>query len=215
MSPRSPQRSRYAPAGSNAAFQRQIIFWSAAFVVFIFVLWLLKDILLPFAAGAAIAYLLNPLIDRIERLGVHRLAAALMIIILVVVGLVFLILLVAPVLGAQLSSFIDNIPGYVTKLQSLPNDPSRPWLQKLLGSGLKTDKSISDLLTQGAGWLTGFLKSLWSGGRALVSLFSLIVITPVVAFYLIYDWHRMIRTADSWVPLQQRETVRQLAREID
>ncbi len=41
------------------------------------------------------------------------------------------------------------------------------------------------------------------------------VVTPVVAFYLIYDWHRMIRTVDSWVPLQQRETVRQLAREID
>ena len=65
------------------------------------------------------------------------------------------------------------------------------------------------------GWLTAFLNSLWSGGRALVSLFSLVVVTPVVAFYLIYDWHRMIRSADSWVPVQQRDTVRRLAREID
>jgi predicted PurR-regulated permease PerM len=56
---------------------------------------------------------------------------------------------------------------------------------------------------------------LWSGGRALVSLFSLIVITPVVAFYLIYDWHRMLGTVDGWVPVHQRATVRRLAREID
>jgi predicted PurR-regulated permease PerM len=215
MSLRASQRSRRGPAGGGAAFQRQVIFWSGVLVAFIVALWLLSDILLPFAAGAAIAYLLNPLIDRIERLGVHRLAAALLIIILVVTGFVLLVLLVAPILGAQLSSFIDNIPGYVTKLQSLPDDPSRPWLQKLLGSGLKTDKSISDLVTQGAGWLTGFLKSLWSGGRALVSLFSLIVITPVVAFYMIYDWHSMIDTVDRWIPVHQRATVRGLAREID
>ena len=215
MSPRAARRSRRDPSEGGVSFQRQIIFWTGVLVVFILVLWVLSDILLPFAAGAAIAYLLNPLIDRIERLGVHRLAAALLIIILVATGFVFLILLVAPILGAQLSSFIDNIPGYVTKLQSLPNDPSRPWLQKLLSSGLKNDKPISDLVTQGAGWLTGFLKSLWSGGRALVSLFSLIVITPVVAFYMIYDWHRMIDTMDRWIPVQQRATVRGLAREID
>ena len=88
-------------------------------------------------------------------------------------------------------------------------------MQKVLGAGFSADKSFSDLVTQGVGWITTFLKSLWSGGRALVSLFSLIVVTPVVAFYLIYDWHRMIRTVDSWIPVHQRETVRQLAREID
>jgi predicted PurR-regulated permease PerM len=126
-----------------------------------------------------------------------------------------LILLVAPILGGQLSSFIDNIPGYVTRLQSLLSDPSRPWLQKILGASFSADKSIGDLVTQGVGWLTTFLQSLWSGGRALFSLFSLVVVTPVVAFYLIYDWHRMLRTADSWIPVNQRETVRQLAREID
>jgi predicted PurR-regulated permease PerM len=216
MSPRTPPRSRRdSAAGSGVAIQRQMIFWSAALAVFILALWLLSEILLPFAAGAAIAYLLNPLIDRIERLGVHRLAAALLIIIVAVTCFVLLILLVAPVLGGQLSSFIENIPGYVTKLQSLLSDPSRPWVQKLLGSGLKTDKPLSDLATQGAGWLTTFLKSLWSGGRAIVSLFSLIVITPVVAFYLIYDWHRMIATLDACIPVHQRTTVRRLAHEID
>ena len=197
------------------AFELKVAFWLMALVVFIFLLWLLSEILLPFIAGLALAYLLTPLTDRIERMGVNRIAAALSIITLVVLALVYLILLVAPILGGQLSSFIDNIPGYVTRLQSLLSDPSQVWVQKLVGAGFNADKSIGDLVTQGVGWLTAFLKSLWSGGRALVSVFSLVVVTPVVAFYLIYDWHRMIHIAESWVPVHQRTTVRRLAREID
>ena len=215
---KSPTRSAPKPSRppvGGMAIQRQIAFWLAALAVFILLLWLLSEILLPFIAGLAIAYLLTPLTDRLERAGVNRLVAALTIITVVVLAIIVLILLVAPVLGGQLWSFIDNIPGYVAKLQSLLSDPSRPWVQKLVGVGLNTDKGLSDLVTQGAGWLTSFLKSLWSGGRALVSIFSLIVVTPVVAFYLIYDWHTMLRVVDSWVPLHQRDTVRGLAREID
>lgn len=216
MSPRVPaRRGRDVPEAGDLTFERQVAFWLAALAVIVLLLWLLSEILLPFVAGAAIAYLLTPVTDRLERLGVNRLAAALSIITLVVMAIVVVILLVAPILGGQLTSFIDNIPGYVTRLQSLLSDPSRPWLQKILGASFSADKSIGDLVTQGVGWLTAFLKSLWSGGRALVSLFSLVVVTPVVAFYLIYDWHCMIRTADSWIPVQQRETVRQLARDVD
>ncbi len=216
VSPRAkPYPRPETPKGGNMTFERQVMFWLAALAVLVLMLWLLSEILLPFVAGAAIAYLLTPVTDRLERLGVNRLVAALSIISLVVLAIVIVILLVAPILGGQLSSFIDNIPGYVARLQSLLSDPSRPWLQKILGASFSADKSIGDLVTQGVGWLTAFLKSLWSGGRALVSLFSLVVVTPVVAFYLIFDWHRMIRTADSWVPVNQRKTVRQLAREID
>ncbi|HEX3708396.1 MAG TPA: AI-2E family transporter [Pseudolabrys sp.] len=200
---------------SAITLETQVAFWLAALVVLVLVLWLLSEILLPFVAGAAIAYLLTPLTDRLERAGVNRLAAALLMIALVVMGFVLIILLVAPIIGGQLSSFIDNIPGYVSRLQQLLSDPSRPWIQKLVGAGFNADKSIGDLVTQGVGWITAFLKSLWSGGRALVSLFSLVVVTPVVAFYLIYDWHRILRAADSWIPVHQRETVRRLAREID
>ena len=195
--------------------ERHFLFWLVVLVVVVLALWLLSEILLPFVAGLAIAYLLTPLTDRLERFGINRLAAALLIIAFVVLALVYLILLVAPIVGAQLSSFIDSVPGNVTRLQTLLGDPSRPWLQKLLGVGFSADKSIGDLVTQGVGWLTTFLRSLWSGGRALVSLFSLVVVTPVVAFYLIYDWHRMIRSVDSWIPIQYRDTVRELAREVD
>ena len=215
VSSRNQSRLRRGSAADHTLVQRQLLFWLAGLLLFALMLWLLRDILLPFVAGLAIAYLLTPLTDRLERLGVNRLAAALLIITVVVLALIYLILLVAPILAAQLSSFFESIPGYITKLQSLLSDPSRPWLQKLLGAGFSTDKSISDLMTQGVGWLTSFLHSLWSGGRALVSLFSLVVVTPVVAFYLIYDWHRMIRAVDKWIPPQHRDTVRELARQVD
>ena len=75
--------------------------------------------------------------------------------------------------------------GYIARLQALVTDPSRPWLQKFVGAAVSNaDKSIGDLVRQGVGWLTAFLRSLWSGGRALVSLFSLMVVAPVVGFYL-------------------------------
>lgn len=215
VSPRAGSRSRRKPTLDRGLVERHVIFWVAALVLVVLALWLLSEILLPFIAALAIAYLLTPVTDRLERIGVNRLAAALLIITVVVLALVYLILLVAPILGTQLSSFIESVPGYVTKLQALLSDPGRPWLQKLLGAGFSTDKSIGDLMTQGVGWLTAFLHSLWSGGRALVSVFSLVVVTPVVAFYLIYDWHRMISSVDGWIPVRQRETVRELAREID
>jgi predicted PurR-regulated permease PerM len=212
----SPRTTRGRKAPSAISVERQVTFWIAAFAFLLLMLWLLSEILLPFVAGLGLAFLLTPITDRLERLGVKRVIAALLMISLVVMAFVILVLLVAPVLGGQLGSFIENIPGYVTRLQSLVTDPSRPWLQKIVGQGLNIDnKSVGDLVSQGVGWLTTFLKSLWSGGRSLVSLFSLVVITPVVAFYLIYDWHRMVHKVDTWIPVHQRDTVRGLAREVN
>jgi predicted PurR-regulated permease PerM len=188
-------------------------FWLVAFIVLALALWLLSDILLPFVVGLVIAYLLTPIADRMERVGVNRMIAALLLVTIVVLVFVWIILLAAPVLGGQLVSFIDNVPGYVAKLQKLVSD--RPWVQEIFGGSFGSDKSMSDLVSQGISWITSFLRSLWSGGRALVSLFSLIVVAPVVGFYFVYDWHRMVARVDSWVPRHQRDIVRQLAREVD
>jgi predicted PurR-regulated permease PerM len=176
----------------------------------------LSAILLPFVAGMALAYVLNPVVGRLQALGSGRLIATFVVISLFVLAFVVLVLLIAPILGSQLASFIENIPGYVQRLQSLLTDPNKPWLNRLVGESLGgSNQAVGDLISQGVGWLTAFLRSLWSGGRALVSLFSLVVVTPVVAFYLIYDWERMLNAVDGWVPRPHRDTVRQLAREID
>jgi len=195
-------------------FQRQMTFWLATLVVVAILLWLLSDILLPFIAGMAIAYLLNPLTNRLERIGVNRTIAALLIVGVVVLACVMAALLIVPILADQLLALISNIPSYVTRLQTLLVAPNWPWLSGILGTG-DASKAIGDLVSQGAGWLAAFLRSLWSGGRTLISIFSLVVVTPVVAFYLICDWPRMIATVERCIPLPHRDAVQGLFREID
>jgi predicted PurR-regulated permease PerM len=193
---------------------RQMTFWVLTLLVGVLVLYVLREILLPFVAGMALAYLLDPLANRLERLGVNRLVATLVIIGTVVLVFVILILLFVPVLSAQLGAFIEKLPGYVSRIQALAMDPNREWLRKIVGEGV-AEAQVGDLVKQGAAWGATFLKSLWSGGQALLSIFSLIVVTPVVAFYLLYDWNRMVTAVDNWTPLQHRETVRGLAREMN
>jgi predicted PurR-regulated permease PerM len=192
----------------------QVTFWAAALAVFLLVLWLLHEILLPFVAGMALAYLLDPVAKRLQRVGVNRLLATLLIVGLFVVAFLLLVLLMVPILGGQLTALIENLPGYIARLQGLATDQSRPWLRQIVGEGFR-DADIGDLVKQGAGWLGGFLRSLWSGGQALISIFSLLIVTPVVAFYLLYDWDHMVDTLDSWVPLPHRATVHALADEIN
>ena len=159
---------------------------------------------------------LDPLADRLERLGLNRLMATLVILALFIVVVVVLIYLAAPFLIEELVAFIERSPAYVKQLQALATDPSRPWLRKLIGEGLgHAEQSLGDLATLAAGWLSTVVRSVWSGGQALISIFSLSVVTPIVACYLLYDWHRAVAAIDSWVPVAHRDTVRALAREID
>ncbi len=112
--------------------KRQAAFWLAALVVFVAVLWLLHDILLPFVAGMVLAYLFDPLVNRLERLGLGRFVAAFVIIGIFLLVLIVLTILLAPILIGQLGGLADNLPGYVSRLQSLVTDPSRPWLTKIV-----------------------------------------------------------------------------------
>lgn len=194
--------------------QRQVLFWGASLLVFIALVWLLHQVLLPFVAGMALAYLLDPLANRIERLGVNRLLATFIMIVVFALVLVLLAILIVPLLAAQATAFIENIPAYSARLQALITDPSRPWLSKLVGSGFP-DLQVGSFVKDAAGASAVFLGSLWSGGQAVASLVSLFVIAPVVAFYLLLDWHRMVAAIDRWLPRDHADTIRALAREID
>jgi len=195
---------------------RPIVFWIAMFAAVVAVVILLREVLLPFVAGMVLAYLLNPLVSRIERLGISRLLATLVIIALVIVVITVLMILTVPTIIHELSYFIESFPLYIRRLQTLATDPSRPWLSKIIGEGLgEAERSIGELTNLAGDWFGTFLRSVWSGGRALISLLSLGVVAPIVACYLLYDWDRMIAAIDNWVPPARRETVRALAREVD
>jgi predicted PurR-regulated permease PerM len=197
--------------------QRQIGFWIAFLVGVGLALFVFRDILLPFVAGFALAYLLDPIADRLQRLGLGRLTATLFILVLFVLLFILALVLLAPLAAHQLTAFISRLPSYVARLQQLAAEQGGTIIERIGGPGAVQDiqGSIGNLVGQGAAWIAGFLTSLWSGGQALLSVFALLVVTPVVAFYLLVDWDRMVATVDSWVPLSHRDYVRAIARDID
>jgi predicted PurR-regulated permease PerM len=198
------------------ALERQVAFWVAALAVLIALLWLLSTVLMPFIAGMALAYLLDPIARRAQRMGVPRAVSALVMVIVVIVLLVFAIMMVTPIVSHQYETLANRLPDYVARLQSLVSEPSDSWLRKIFGDQFPdAGKSVSTLVTQASSFITRFIVSLWAGGRAVLSMLSLLVITPVVAFYLLCDWERVLATVDGWIPLQHRDTVRGLARDID
>ena len=195
---------------------RPIVFWIAMLAAVIAVIVLLREVLLPFVASLVLAYLLNPLASRIERLGMNRLVATFIIVIFAIITVVVLSMLTLPVIVRELEYFIESFPLYIQRLHTLATDANRPWLSKLVGQGLgEAERSISDLTALASDWAGTFLRSIWSGGRALISVLSLAVVTPIVASYLLYHWNSMIAAIDNWIPPARRETVRALARDID
>jgi predicted PurR-regulated permease PerM len=195
---------------------RQFVFWACAFLVFIGLLLLLRHILLPFVMGAALAYLLDPLVNALSRRGINRLVAALLLMAVFVIVFTGIVVLIAPVLVDQVAAFIGKLPSYLQKLEALIADPSHSWLLKVMGGGSGgTPGSLGELMNNLVGYLTGMLSTLLTKGEGLLSLLSLFVITPVVTFYLLADWDRVVSSLDSLVPLPQRDTAHRLMGEIN
>jgi predicted PurR-regulated permease PerM len=206
---------------------RQIAFWLAALVVIGLLLRVLGGAVAPFALGIVLGYLLDPIVQRLERLGLNRLGASLLILIAFILVVAIIVVVFAPLLGSQLVAFTQKLPTYVTRLQSLAVEQGNAMLEKYggawrehlgLGAPLSSEqiqKSIADLVSQGGEWVLNALRSLASGGAAIFSFLSFLVVTPVVAFYMLLDWKRMLATVDSWLPLDHRDGLRQIAREID
>eukprot|EP01037_Dinobryon_pediforme_P006289 gene6289-6361_t len=215
--------------GITALFnQKQLTFWIIVLFAAGWTVYALSSVMLPFVAGLAVGYLLDPLARRLQRLGLSRTFATILILAFCAVVLVLVGLLLGPVLGRQLSGFLDHLPIYAQKLQDLAVAEANLFSEKygnaLLeklgmstgqGGTFDAQKTISDFAGQASQWIASFIRSLISGGAALISLLSLIVITPVVAFYILIDWDEMIGTIDGLLPLAQRSTIHQIAHDID
>jgi len=206
---------------------REVAPWAFAIVFVALFLWAFSGVLMPFVAGIALGYLLDPIATKLQRIGFNRLGAALVILAVFLVLLIAFLVLIVPVLGHQLSDFVDSLPQIIVKLQTLLSSESGKYLDSSwigeyaakfgLGSGNPADiqKALGDLVGEAAKWLGTFAKSLISGGAALIGLFSLLVVTPVVAFYILVDWDRMVSTLGSLVPPRFRPEVSMLAADID
>ncbi|GLS37096.1 AI-2E family transporter [Mesorhizobium tianshanense] len=205
-----------AEAAASAVFRRQIRFWLISAIILAIFLYVFSGILLPFVAGMVLAYFLDPVADRLERLGLSRLMATVVILIAFIVVLVLAFVILIPVLATQMADFASKLPEYLTRLQTLITSFDPRWLEEKFGvdaNGLR--EGLNSLLTSGFGLLTTVFTSVWSSGVALVSVVSLFVVTPVVAFYMLLDWDRMVTIVDSWVPRDYVQTVRAIAKDIN
>ncbi|MBC7147918.1 MAG: AI-2E family transporter [Rhizobium sp.] len=201
---------------SGSGLRRQLMFWLAALAVFIFFLMMFRTILLPFIAGMALAYFLDPVADRLERLGLSRMWATVVILVTFIVVFVLSLMIIIPILASQLNEFIQHIPGYITQLQTYITTSNAAWLPAWLSTQTDTIKeNFSKYLSEGVGFLGTLIAQIWNSGKALVDIASLLVVTPVVAFYLLLDWDRMIAKVDGWIPRNNVATVREIARELD
>jgi predicted PurR-regulated permease PerM len=186
-------------------------------VVFWLVLELFASVLLPFVAAAGVAYFLDPLASRLERAGVRRaLAAGLLIFALLALGLLFALLLY-PLIIAQLGILISRVPSYILMVRDLLNEAIAR-LQERLGPEFFDDR-LRELVSSQAGamlsFLTSALRQLVGGGFALFNVLTLMVVTPIVAFYLLRDWPSVVDRVDSWLPRRYRDVLRAQAREVD
>ncbi|TPN79515.1 AI-2E family transporter [Mesorhizobium sp. CU2] len=200
----------------SAGLRRQVFFWLGTAVFLALFLYLFSNILLPFVAGMVLAYFLDPVADWLQRLGLSRLMATVVILFAFIVVVVLAFVILVPVLTTQMADFGRKLPEYLTRLQSLITSIDPKWLEQRFGvnAGSLRD-GLNSLLSSGFSLLTTVFTSIWSSGVALVSVVSLFVVTPVVAFYMLLDWDRMVAEVDGWVPRDHVETVRRLARDIN
>lgn len=227
--PSPAETQGHAPRGvkwAGLSLERQLILWSVALLLMAAILYFLSPVLAPFVAGSALGYLLDPVADRLQRLGMSRLGAALVLLVFFIAFVVTALIILLPILSRQFAGLVTAMPGYLQTLSGLvaewqtrfTSDYFNEWLQSLgLGpaGAIDTQKYIDDLTSQGAALIGDFLKSLVWRGYALINVAALFVITPVVAFYMMLDWDRMMQILDNLVPPRHREDVRYLAGEID
>ncbi len=196
--------------------KRHLWFWSVALVVFGLLLWALKGVLLPFIIGMAVAYFLDPVTRKLEKSGMGRTVATSVVLLSFVALFALAVALAFPVLQNQFIAFAEAVPAYIEKLKVM----TAPWIEKAQVQFMSTppekiQQQASSVAGAALGWATTALKKVWDGGVAIFDIFSILLIAPVVSFYMLRDWPMMISKVDSWLPRRQADTIRGLLVQMD
>ncbi len=191
-------------------------FWLIAFGAFALALWALRPILLPFVAGMALAYFLNPPVTALVHRHLPRWVGTLIVLAAFVVGLGALVLLIAPLLQSQITALIDALPDTL----SAARDRILPWAERWMASLSHNDvaklrEAAGSYAGTAVGWAGHLLQGVLSEGAALFNVLALVVITPVVAFYLLRDWPRIVQVVDGLLPRHHADEIRAQFKLID
>jgi predicted PurR-regulated permease PerM len=191
----------------------RLAFWLGLLVVAVLALGLVQGILMPFATGFAIAYVLAPAVAWIERRGIRRSLAALAVLILFLLGLALVLVILVPLIQGQVVQLINRVPYLVGALQ---DQLSR--LMQLLQQHLPAEDvtKLRDLLgaklAEALTWLAGLVQGMITSSFAILNILSLVVVTPIVTYFLLRDWEKMVALIDSYLPRRSLDTVRGQAR---
>jgi predicted PurR-regulated permease PerM len=191
-------------------------FWLILLAALLAVLWLFKPVLLPFLAGLAIAYFLEPLVSKLEKRKVPRWAGALIVLSGFILIVVAIVVLLWPLLHSQIGALINSLPDYVEKIRQ----QYVPWAQDWLARFSPEDViKIRDAATQSAGdaagWISNTIRNIVSGGIAFIDAVALSILTPVTAFHVLRDWKKLTKTVDQLIPRKYYAVVREQMSEID
>ncbi|MBW4707573.1 AI-2E family transporter [Roseobacter sp. YSTF-M11] len=190
---------------------KQLTYWSIATAIFLIVLWFLGHVLLPFVLGGAIAYFLDPVADRFERMGLSRIAATGIITIAGILVFVLMALLVIPTLANQALQLFNVAPDYAKSVTSFLTER----FPSLLDEGSTLRQSINSVGETVKSRGAEVLETALSSVASLLNVVVLLVVVPVVSVYLLLDWDRMVARIDELLPRDHADTIRELAQEID
>ncbi|MDC9826131.1 AI-2E family transporter [Devosia sp. ZB163] len=196
--------------------RNQVLIWVGLFLFAILLLWVFRSILLPFVVGLTLAYLLNPVVNWLQKMGIGRSWAAMLVLTGGIVLLVGLLLALVPLVAAQVGGLIAGLPGYVSALQELLREWA-PQFTEWLGPErtAQLENSLADLIGRGVEFAGLVTATLAASGLTVINTIAVLFITPVVAFYLLVDWEGMMRKADDLLPRQHQAEIRGVLRDID
>ena len=187
----------------------QVRVWGALLAALVALLYFLGAVLMPFVAGMAIAYLLDPLASALVRRGLSRGVAAALILAAFFAALLIALSIGIPMLQREIVDLAHRLPELAARVREMMTPIIERVVDRVDPEALK--RISEDLLGYARGAVRtalGAAGGLISGGLAIASLLSLLVITPVVAFYLLRDWPEMIRRLDQWLPRAHAATIR-------
>lgn len=196
--------------------REQWLAWAGVILVCIVAVYLLRAILLPFVVGFAVAYLLDPAADRLEAIGLSRTLATTVITATFFIIVIVLLLVLFPLLEKQTVGFLARVPDYADRIRGLTLPLIEGRIPGVDAQDLEGMRSFATgFAKQSVTWLGNALANVWRGGIALFNFLSLVFVTPVVAFYLIRDWDRIVTKIDDLLPRRSAEVIRVQMRLID
>ena len=191
--------------------QEQTKYWGIVTAVFLVMLWYLGDVILPFVLGGAIAYFLDPVADRLETMGISRVLATVIITVFAVIIFVLMALLIIPTLVEQTISLVNSAPEIFAKLKNFLTDR----FPSLIDADSNLRQTLESLGTTIQSKGVELVNGIVSSAMSLINVVILMIIVPVVAFYMLLDWDNMVAKIDTFLPRDHAPAIRQIARDVD